>query len=277
MRPSNTITTVLSISTLIALAGCGGGSDESSPSAVTPDYEPDTSYLDELAEDQGIETEDPNAVDPVEIDQTQIASEDDEDKEYLDEDREWIEEEESKSLLGRARDRGKTVRDQIQGGTEPENGIANTTFDEEYAQAAGFAWDMPEDWRMAVPSSGHFAEMFIQHPLGNASVIFEKTEWSTSQTKRELQKYITDTFGSSDARTSTKTVRDFNVTMFDLEGTYIDPSGKGGRNESPFYAIHAALIELPTTKVLIRMWGPQDTVNQNKAKFDRMIEKMYEK
>ena len=130
---------------------------------------------------------------------------------------------------------------------------------------------------MAVPSAGNFGEMFIKHPLGNASVVFEKTEWNSSQTKRELQKYITDMFGSSDARTSGKTVNGFSVTIFDLEGTYIDPSGKGGRNESPFYAIHAALIELPTTKVLIRMWGPQDTVNQNKAKFDKMIENMYEK
>lgn len=276
MSTPRTIASTLSVSMLIALAGCGGGSDSESKNAVAPDFEPDTSYLDELAEDQGIEMNDPAADEPIEIDQTQIASED-EDKQYLDEEREWVEEEGSKSLLGRARDRGKSVRDQIQGGTEPENGIANTTYDEEYAQAAGFAWDMPEDWRMAVPSSGHFAEMFVQHPLGNASVIFEKTDWSTSQTRRELQKYITSMFGDTKADTSTKSVKGFTVTTFDLEGTYIDPSGKGGRNESPFYAIHAALIELPTTKVLIRMWGPQDTVNQNKAKFDRMIEKMYEK
>lgn len=275
MSTPRTIASTLSVTVLIALAGCGGGSDSSSKSAVAPDYEADTSYLDDLAADKGIDTSDPVADEPIEIDQTQIAAKPE--KTFEDEDREWVEEDGSKSIFGRSRDKARDQRNAIQGGTEPENGIANTTYDEEYAQAAGFAWDMPEDWRMAVPSSGHFAEMFVQNPLGNASVIFEKTEWNTAQTKRELQKYIISTFGSTDARTSTKTVRDFNVTMFDLEGTYIDPSGKGGRNESPFYAIHAALIELPTTKVLIRMWGPQDTVNQNKAKFDAMIEKMYEK
>lgn len=275
MKTPRTVASTITVLALITLAGCGGGSDSGSENAVAPDYQADTSYLDDLAEDKGIDTSEPDPAEPVEIDQTQIAAEPEND--YKDEDREWVEEDGSKSLLGRARDRGKDIRDQIQGGTEPENGIANTTYDEEYAQAAGFAWDMPEDWRMAVPSAGHFGEMFIKHPLGNASVVFEKTEWNSSQTKRELQKYITDMFGSSDAHTSIKTVNGFSVTIFDLEGTYIDPSGKGGRNESPFYAIHAALIELPTTKVLIRMWGPQDTVNQNKAKFDKMIENMYEK
>ena len=256
--------------TVLALAGCGDSSSEKT--AVAPDYEADTSYLDGLAEDKGIETSEPEP-EPVEIDQTQVEAE----KSYDDEEREWVAEEGSKSLLGRSRDKAKDIRERIQGGTEPDNGIANTSFDEEYAQAAGFAWDMPEGWRMAVPSADHFAEMFIQNPLGNASVVFSKTELSTTQARRELEKYITDTFGSSGTSTSTKTIQGYNVTMFDLEGTYIDPSGKGGRNESPFYAIHAALIELPTTKVLIRMWGPQDTVNQNKGKFDGMLNKMYEK
>lgn len=275
MRTPRNTTITLSVSTLLILARCGGGSESSSADAVSPDYEADTSYLDGLAEDQGIDTSEPEASQPAEIDQTQISAEDD--RRYEDEEREWVEEEGSKSLLGRARDSARDKRDAIQGGTEPENGIANTTYDEEYAQAAGFAWDMPEGWRMAVPSSGHFAEMYIQNPLGNASVVFEKTDMNASKTHRDLKKYITDTFGSSSPKTSTKMVMGHQVTIFDLEGTYIDPSGKGGRNESPFYAIHAALIELPTTKVLIRMWGPQDTVNQNKSKFDAMIEKMYEK
>ncbi|MFG0244868.1 MAG: hypothetical protein ACF8MF_02305 [Phycisphaerales bacterium JB052] len=262
----------LSIATLLAISGCGGGSDSSSKDTVAPDYEPDTSYLDGLAEDQGIESQ--PEPEPVEIDQTRI---EDTTMAAEDEAREWVKEDGSKSIFGRSRDKGIDTTNRIQGGTEPENGIANTTYDEEYAQAAGHAWDMPEGWRMAVPSSGHFAEMYIQHPLGNASVIFSKTTETAAQTRRTLESYITDTFGSSDTRTSTKTIMGYPVTVYDLEGTYIDPAGKGGRNESPFYAIHAVMIELPTAKVLIRMWGPQDTVNQNKGKFDAMIEKMYEK
>ena len=274
MNPANiTLCCVVSLALLPTLPVCGkADSKSSSADAVTPDYEPDTSYLDGLAEEKGIDTSEPDA--PVERDQTQVSAET---NQYEDEEREWIEEEGSKSILGRSRDRAKDVRDKIQGGTEPEEGIANTTYDEEYAQAAGFAWDMPEGWRMAVPSAGHFGEMFIQSPLGNASVVFSKTTESTTQTRRALESNITDTFGSASTRTSTKEIAGYAVTIFDLEGTYIDPSGKGGRNESPFYAIHAALIELPTTKVLIKMWGPQDTVNQNKAKFDAMLAKMYEK
>lgn len=262
------------LGSLLVLHGCGDSGNASDSKPVTPDYEPDTSYLDGLAEDKGIDMSEPEPEpEPVEIDQTQV----NDDPEYQDEDREWVEERQPKSILGRSRDRARDVTQQMQDGTEPEEGIANTTYDEEYAQAAGFAWDMAQGWRMAVPSAGHFAEMYIQNPLGNASVVFSKTDKRVVEVHRELKSYITDTFGSSSPTTRTNMVMGRQVTYFDLEGTYIDPSGKGGRNESPFYAIHAALIELPTTNVLIRMWGPQDTVNQNKGKFDAMIEKMYEK
>lgn len=260
------------LGSLLLLNACGDSSNASTAKPVAPDYEPDTSYLDGLAQDQGIETNEPKPI-PVEINQTQISQ----DPDPKDEDREWVKEEGPKSIFGRSRDKARDLTQKIQGGTEPQEGIANTTYDEEYAQAAGYAWDMPEGWRMAVPAQGHFAEMYIQNPLGNASVVFSKTTDSVIQTRRSLEQYITDAFGSSDTRISTKTVKSHTVTIFELEGTYIDPSSKGGRNESPFYAIHAALIELPTTKVLVRMWGPQDTINQNASKFDAMINNMRQK
>lgn len=255
------------------LASC---SDSSSDVGVaTPEFEADTSYLDGLAQDQGIETqeienESTQAVDPV--------NEPEPEKLYTDEEREWTEEDGSKSILGRSRDRAKDLRDQIQGSTEPDEGLAITQYDEEYAQAAGFAWDMPEDWRMAVPGAGRFAEMYIQNPLGNASVVFTKETNSISQIKRSLQSTITDTFsGRTTVKTSTKVVFGHNVTVFDLEGTYLDPGAKGTSNGNPFYAIHAVVIELPTTRVLIKLWGPQDTVSRSLGKFDAMIEKMYER
>ena len=272
MNPIRLTTITTTLAALLTLTACGG-SDAQSDQAATADYEPDTSYLDDMARDQGIETEQPEP-EPVEIAQ---GTANQPDTPPQDEKREWIEEEGSKSILGRSRDKARDIRNNISGGTEPEEGIANTTYDEEYAQAAGYAWDMPEGWRMAVPAKGHFAEMYIQNPLGNASVVFSKTNDSTIQTRRSLEQYITDTFGSSDTRTSTKTVNTHTVTIFELEGTYIDPAGKGGSNENPFYAIRAALIELPTTKVLVRMWGPQDTVRQNASKFDAMINNMYQK
>lgn len=264
----------LAASALI-LVGAGCSKSESDTPVATPEFEADTSYLDGLAEEQGIDTSAPaQATTQEAVDETTTAD----DKVYTDEEREWTQEEGSKSLLGRSRDRAKDLRDQIQGSTEPENGIANTVGDEEYAQAAGFAWDMPTDWRMAVPSSGHFGEMYIQNQLGNASVVFTKESDSIAQIKRALESTITDTFsGRSSAKVTTKEVMGFKVTILDLQGTYIDPSAKGTSNGNPFYSIHAAIIELPTTKVLIKLWGPQDTVDQSKAKFDAMIEKMYER
>ncbi len=266
-------TGLLLFTALSTLASCSDSNSDTS--VATPAFEADTSYLDELADDQGIETE----TDPVELTEPvepeiEVVKE----KQYKDEERQWVREDGSKSLLGRARDRAKGLGEQAQGSTEPENGLAITAFDEEYAQAAGFAWDMPEDWRMAVPGTGRFAEMYIQHRLGNASVSFTKETDSIANIKRRLESTITSTYSSRTKATITKkTVMDFPVTILDLEGTYIDPGAKGTSNGSPFYAIHAAVIELPTTKVLIKLWGPADTVKQSTGKFDAMIEKMYER
>ncbi|MGV6813629.1 MAG: hypothetical protein ACWA5W_01315 [Phycisphaerales bacterium] len=263
----------LAVASASMLGGCSDSNDNAPP--ATPAFEADTSYLDDLAIDQ------PAAEPEVVVDdvvQDEPVEDVEQPKEYLDEDREWTPENKSKSIFGRARDKAKNLADQLQDSTTPANGVAITYADEEYAQAAGFAWDMPEDWQMAVPAAGRFAEMYIQNPLGNASVAFTKETQSPNQIKRALQSSITDIMtGRSKAKVSTKTVMGHAVTIFDLTGTYIDPGAKGTSNGSPFYAIHAAVVELPTTKVLIKLWGPEDTVNQNKGKFDAMIEKMYEK
>ncbi len=269
-------TGLLLFAALSTLASCSDSSSDTS--VATPAFEADTSYLDELAQtqDQSLDQDQDIEADPIESaePEPQVAQE----KQYKDEERQWVREDGSKSLLGRARDRAKNIGEQAQGSTEPENGLAITAFDEEYAQAAGFAWDMPEDWRMAVPGTGRFAEMYIQHRLGNASVSFTKETDSIANIKRRLESTITSTYSSRTKATITKkTVMDFPVTILDLEGTYIDPGAKGTSNGSPFYAIHAAVIELPTTKVLIKLWGPADTVKQSTGKFDAMIEKMYER
>ncbi|MBL4699047.1 MAG: hypothetical protein JKX70_09475 [Phycisphaerales bacterium] len=264
------------LASLIMLPAC---SDSDADNTIArPAFEADTDYLDDLAQEQGIETQQADE-ESIEEPAPRVSNiEAPVEKEYADEEREWVKEGGSKSLLGRSRDKAKTLRDQLQGSTEPEKGLANTIYDEEYAQASGFAWDMPEDWRMAVPSTGRFAEMYIRNQLGNASVAFTKETDSVSQIKRALQFSITDTFtGRSSAKVKTREVKGYKVTSFDLEGTYIDPGAKGTSNGNPFYAIHAVVIELPTTKIMIKLWGPSDTVAQSIGKFDAMIDTMYER
>lgn len=262
-RTAPIVTLLLLASVLLAL-GC---SDSSSETSATPTNDIDSSYLDELEREQAPEIEEaPIEEDPIEIAQNAAPEE---------EQRQWEAEQGSRSTLGKARDRAKDITNRLRDGTSPDNGIAFTSSDEEYANASGYRWDMPEDWRMAVPSSGRFAEMYINHPLGNASVAFTKEQGSVRDITRSLQSMlVSDIGGRTDVDTTTKHVLGHTVTILDLKGTYVDPSGKGGRNESPFYAIHAAIIELPDTRILINMWGPENTVAQSSGKFDAMIERM---
>ncbi len=255
----------------LVFVGCSDSSDSQTTDSAVPEPAADTSYLDELAAKQGIALEEDEPED-------QVVEEEADEPEAdgalaQDEEREWERERGSQSLLGRSRDKAKGLRDQIQGGTEPEEGLASTLSDEEYAASSGLRWEMPEDWRMAVPARGRFAEMYIKHALGNASVSFTKETKSVRELVRQMQGQIVDPMGGrSRAKTNDKTIAGFAVQIVDLDGTYLDPGAKGGTNEQIFYAMHAAIFDLGEVRILIKMWGPQDTVNQSMRIFDAMIE-----
>jgi len=264
LRPASLLASATLAMILLFAPGC---SESPSSAPPPPADEIDTSYLDELEREQAPEPEPQTltAEEPVEITRGTPTEEE----------RQWQSEPGSRSTLGKTRDRAKDLANQIKDGTSPDNGIAFTRSDEEYANSSGYRWDMPEDWRMAVPSSGHFAEMYINNPLGNASVVFSKEQGSTQELTRLLQSMLVrDIGGRTRADSTTKTILGLPVTTLDLKGTYVDPSGKGGGNESPFYAIHAVIIELPDARILINMWGPEDTIAQNTGRFDAMIERM---
>jgi hypothetical protein len=256
----------------MVIVGCSKSEEPTASDASATEPKADTSYLDQLAAEQGIELDDdePQVSTQSETrdDEPQFSEQDDAD----DEDREWVKDDGSQSLFGRSRDKAKDIQNQIRGGTSAEDGLANTLLDEEYASSSGLRWEMPEDWRMAMPSRGNFAEMYIMHALGNASVSFTKEEANTRALIRNMQDQIIDPMGGrSRAKTSEKTIQGKPVTVVELEGTYLDPGAKGGTNEQIFYAIHAAIFDLGDSRILIKMWGPQDTVNQSTILFDKMI------
>lgn len=262
-RPDSFFAPAILAAIVLLAPGC---SDSSSSTPATPANDIDTSYLDELEREQAPEPDPVHEAEEAPIEIAQSAQ--------TDEERQWEAERGSRSTLGKTRDRAKNLANRIQDGTTPDNGIAFTRSEDEYAKSSGYRWDMPEDWRMAVPSSGHFAEMYINHPLGNASVAFSKEQGSVQDVIRSLQSTLVNDFGGrTKADTTTKTILGLPVTFVDIKGTYVDPAGKGGRNESPFYAIHAAIVELESTRILINMWGPEDTVAQSSGMFNAMLER----
>jgi hypothetical protein len=256
-----------------SLAGCSKSPDPKVVESASAEPTADTSYLDELAAKQGIETDqsdEGSAVHEPELGDAELSDAGEPDTE---EEREWERERESQSLYGRSRDKARDLRDEIQGGTKPGEGIAITLSDEEYASNSGLRWEMPEDWSMAVPYRGQFAQMYIKNALGNASVSFTEETGSVRDLVRTMQGQFVDSMGGrTRAKTVDKTIAGYPVQIVDLDGTYIDPGAKGGSNEQIFYAMHAAIFDLGDSRILIQMWGPQDTVNQSTRLFDSMID-----
>lgn len=260
----------------LSISGCSDSSSSTAKTEPTSTPEADTSYLDDLASQQGLETESESSATQPDVTEIVNSSQSGElapdDQENTDEDREWVAERESQSLFGRSRDKGIDIANQLQGGTASGLGLADTFSDEDYAASSGLRWEMPEAWRMAVPARGRFAEMYIANPLGNASVSFSKETSSVRDLTRRMQgQMISPTGGRARATTTDQTTQGYEVQIVELEGTYLDAGAKGGTNEQIFYAIHAAVFDLGDHRILIKLWGPQDTVNQSTRLFDAML------
>ena len=110
---------------------------------------------------------------------------------------------------------------------------------------------------------------------GAASVAFTKETASVEELERQAAAMLVSPSGGRvTPRVETLEVLGKPVKLLALEGTYIDAGDKGGGNEKPFYAVRAAVVDLGVTRVLIVMWGPEDTVTQNEGKFTAMIKGM---
>jgi hypothetical protein len=268
MAPTRFIVAPACLLTLTALTACSDSADDAAP-AVQSNYSTDS--LDSLAPAQSEPEPQPETA-PTVIDQSAPASE------PTEEEREWVRERESQSNYGRTRDRVKTLTNRLQDGTEADDGLADVTSEEEWAGTGGLRWDMPADWRMAVPADGRFGQMLVPSPLGAASVAFTRESATVAELERRVGSMIVSlTGGRVSPRTDSFETLGRSVKTLAMEGTLLDPTAKGGTGETPFAAVRAAIVDLGDARALIVLWGPEDTVRNNEAKFESMVRNVSER
>jgi hypothetical protein len=262
------VRTLVLVVAAAGLAACSD-SDGNGPEIEQKDFAPDS--LDSLAPDEPAPAAAPTAPEPTVIDQSAPASE------PTEAEREWERERQSQTNYGRTRDRVKTLTNTMQDGSEAEEGLAAVTPDEEWVGTGGAVWDMPSDWRMAVPASGRFGEMLVPSPLGAALAVFTRESGTVAELERQVSGMVV---GMTGERVSPG-VQSFEVAgrpvrLLSLNGSLIDPTAKGGTGEKPFSAVRAAIVDLGEARVLIVLSGPEQTVANNEAKFEAMVRGMHE-
>lgn len=233
----------------------------------------DSSYLQSLEED---DTPPPPKPDPAaDAEQTPVADEPEADS--ADPERELRAQRESRSSLGRTRDMARDTRNQLSGGASTDSRLADTGYDEHWIEVRDLHWDVPEAWTLAIPSNPRITgEAVVQSPLGNATVLFYEVPGDPAAALRDLGTTMLDELGSRQRpRTTRDTVAGRTVHRISvLTGTFVDPANRSAR-EQPFWGLRAAAIELDerTTAVVV-LRGPEQTINQNDARWDGMIEGM---
>jgi hypothetical protein len=244
-------------------------SDSDGSEVEIPQRDFETGSLDSLAPDE------PPAPAPIEDDAPAVIDQSAPAAEPTEDEREWERERQSQTNFGRTRDRVKTLTNRMQDGTEAEDGLAATTPDEEWVGTGGVVWDMPADWRMAIPAEGRFGQMLVPSPLGAASVAFTRETAPVAEIERRTgSMLVTMTGGRISPRTQNFELLGRSVRTLSMEGTLIDPSAKGGSGETPYQAARAGIVDLGDIRVLVVMWGPEDTIRNNEGVFEAMLRTM---
>lgn len=252
----------------LLLAACSDSSDDGAP--IVPQQNFSSEGLDALAPDDADPAPQP-APEPRVIDQATPPGE------PTDDERTWEQERQSQSGMGKARDTVRTLTNRMQDGVEAQDGLAATTPDEEWVGTGGVRWDMPADWRMAMPGQGRFGQMQVPSPLGAAAVAFTRESASVAELERQATAMLVSmTGGRVTPRTESFEVAGRPVRTLAMEGSLVDPTAKGGAGETPFQAVRAAIVDLGDARALIVLWGPEDTVRNNEAKFNAMVRGMRE-
>ncbi|GJM18391.1 MAG: hypothetical protein DHS20C14_06040 [Phycisphaeraceae bacterium] len=181
----------------------------------------------------------------------------------------------SRSTLGKTRDRARSLRNEMSGGATTGSPIADTGFDEMWIETRGLHWDVPEPWLIAIPTGDIKGELVVEHDIGNGQILFYVAETDAVRALQQVGRTFTDDLGAPQRPRPTKAdIAGRTVHRISTDGTFSDPNDRS-TNDKPFWALRAAAIEIDDeTSVVVLFRGPEDTVKQNAARWDAMIEGM---
>ncbi|MEQ8769447.1 MAG: hypothetical protein RIB60_02940 [Phycisphaerales bacterium] len=259
---------------LALLAGLGlvlPACSEDEPETTRPPL--DSSYLESLEEDAE-PAERPAR--PAEPEPADARGDDADPPAESGEERELRAQNESRSSFGKTRDMARDTRNQLSGGATTDSRLAQTGYDEHWIEVRNFHWDVPEAWTLAIPSDPQVkGELVIQSPLGNASALFYEVAGDARNALRQVAATMFDDLGSPQRpRPAEEQIAGVTVHRVSTSGTYTDPADRTAR-EQPFWALRAIAIEIDERTTLVAtLRGPEQTVQQNDARWDAMIEGM---
>jgi hypothetical protein len=143
--------------------------------------------------------------------------------------------------------------------------------------AAGLKWKVPAGWSVdtgrpmrvatyAVPAAGGDAE-------GGECGVFYFGATQGGDVESNIARWVGQFEGASTPQRSTRTVNGVNVSLVQVTGSYLAPSGPMMQSSGtkPGYALLGAIAEGPQGRVFFKLTGPKKTLDASKSAFDAMV------
>lgn len=267
-----------SLAALAVVLGLVPGCGSKDPEPEAP-YRIEKSYIDDNPKPRPPKPEpaaaEPESPEPAATPPTEPEPEPEPESQPADEapERELVAERQSRSSLGRTRDMARDLRSGLQGGAAPSGEIASTTDQDMWIEVGDLHWDVPLAWSLVIPSNPAIkGELLVENQLGNAQVLFREDPRPASAIVRDPGVTVLDDIGDAIRPSARKAqVAGHAVHRFTMAGTMVPPRG----NELPFWTVRGVVIERPgQPAVVVLMLGPDQTMLQNQARWEGMIEGM---
>lgn len=191
------------------------------------------------------------------------------------------------STYGKAAGYGRDVARQAGAASQGEAGLADELTGQASAlKAAGLTWPVPTGWTdMLAGKAGGMrtADYRIGNDPGRDSrvVFFAFPSGQGGDVASNIHRWstmMTDPTGAPvEPMTSTRTIAGLNVTLVEMDGTYLDNMGMPGGGSSQAltnYSFRGAIVEGPQGNVFIRFTGPMEVVQQNEGAWMSLVEGM---
>ena len=132
----------------------------------------------------------------------------------------------------------------------------------------GVKFAVPEGWKSVAPSSPMTKATYIIANAGNAQVNFSTAGGDVPSNIERWKKQITDESGQPvSGETVEQTAAGYKIYIYKATGTFA--SMTGGKQSNT--AFRAAIVQMPSQSVFVRLTGPADTIGPAEAAWEQMV------
>lgn len=140
---------------------------------------------------------------------------------------------------------------------------------------AEVSFDAPKTWKATKPSSSMRKS---QYEVGDAEVVvyyFGPNQGGTAEANIERwKKQFAQKKGDPTPEVKSTKHGPFDATVLDIQGTYSVPAFMGGGEQKPKedWRMIAAVLETKEGRYFVRLIGPEKTVADKKAAFEKFLD-----